>query len=67
MINEMEKDMSTHPELEIYSDFNCTWCYFDKDSIKRLKNEYEINVVWRAFPLHPDIPEIDWVSTLWKA
>ncbi|MBI9088402.1 MAG: DsbA family protein [Desulfobacterium sp.] len=44
-------------EFEIYSDFNCTWCYFDKGSIKRLRNEYDIRVVWRAFPLHPDIPE----------
>jgi predicted DsbA family dithiol-disulfide isomerase len=44
-------------ELEIYSDFNCTWCYFDKGSIKRLKNEYDICVVWNAFPLLPDIPE----------
>ncbi len=36
---------------------NCTWCYFDKGSIKRLRHEYDIDIVWRAFPLHPDIPE----------
>lgn len=44
-------------ELEIFSDFNCTWCYFDKPSIKKLEKEYDVNIRWRAFPLHPDIPE----------
>ncbi len=44
-------------ELEIYSDFNCAWCYFNKPSIKKLKNEYDIVISYRAFPLHPDIPE----------
>ena len=45
------------PELEIYSDFNCTWCYFDKPLVKKLKREYDVQVCYRAFPLHPDIPE----------
>lgn len=45
------------PELEIYSDYNCTWCYFDKLSIKNLEREYEVKINYRAFPLHPDIPE----------
>jgi predicted DsbA family dithiol-disulfide isomerase len=45
------------PELEIYSDFNCTWCYFDKPSIKKLTREYDVAICYRAFPLHPDIPE----------
>lgn len=45
------------PELEIYSDFNCTWCYFDKLSIKRLEREYDVKIRYRAFPLHPDIPK----------
>lgn len=44
-------------ELEIYSDFNCTWCYFDKPLIKKLKREYNIKIRYRAFPLHPDIPD----------
>ena len=44
-------------ELEIYSDFNCTWCYFDKPSIKTLEKDYDVKIRWRAFPLHPDIPD----------
>lgn len=48
--------MSEYTELEIFSDLNCAWCYFDKISIKKLIIEYEVKVIWRAFPLHPDIP-----------
>jgi predicted DsbA family dithiol-disulfide isomerase len=44
-------------KVEIYSDFNCTWCYFDKPSIKRLEREYDVKTRFRAFLLHPDIPE----------
>jgi len=58
----MVKSLSDTPivyslSLEIFSDFNCIWCYFDKMSVKRLIREYAIRVVWRAFPLHPDLPE----------
>lgn len=45
------------PELEIYSDFNCVWCYFDRLTVIRLEKEYEVKICYRAFPLHPDIPE----------
>jgi predicted DsbA family dithiol-disulfide isomerase len=48
--------MPGNNELQIFSDFNCTWCYFDKPLISRLRSEYDIKVIWRAFPLHPDIP-----------
>lgn len=44
-------------KLEIYSDFNCTWCYFNKPSIKKLEKEYDVKIRWRAFSLHPDIPK----------
>jgi len=44
-------------ELEIYSDFICAWCYFNRPSIKKLEREYEVKICYRAFPLNPDIPE----------
>jgi predicted DsbA family dithiol-disulfide isomerase len=43
-------------DLEIFSAFNCVWCYFSTRQIKRLKKKYDVNIVWRAFPLHPKIP-----------
>lgn len=45
------------PQLEIYSDFICIWCYFNKPSIKKIKHNYDVNIRYRAFPLHPDIPD----------
>lgn len=45
------------PELEIFSDFSCVWCYFNKPQIKKLEKEYDIQIHWRAFPLNPDIPD----------
>ena len=44
------------PDLEIFSDFNCIWCYFDCGSVESIQDEYDVNLVRRAFPLHPDIP-----------
>ncbi len=35
-------------ELEIYSDFNCTWCYFDKPAVTKLKKEYDIHIACQA-------------------
>ncbi|WP_419660616.1 DsbA-like protein [Desulfosarcina variabilis str. Montpellier] len=48
--------MSTPGTMEIFSDFNCAWCYFDHDTVNRLTAAYDIEIVWRAFPLHRDIP-----------
>lgn len=44
-------------KLEIYSDINCVWCYFDHEVIKRLSREYNLTIIRRAFPLHPEIPQ----------
>lgn len=49
--------MSPLGTLEIFTDLNCAWCYFDLETVKRLANAYDIEIVWRAFPLHRDIPE----------
>lgn len=49
--------MTSAPRIEIFSDLNCAWCYFDHGAIKRLTDAYAIEIVWRAFPLHPDIPD----------
>lgn len=48
--------MVTSGTLEIFTDLNCAWCYFDHETIKRLADAYDIEIVWRAFPLHRDIP-----------
>jgi predicted DsbA family dithiol-disulfide isomerase len=49
--------MSNPHILEIFSDYTWPWCYFITGRIEQLKNEFEITVRWRAFPLHPDTPK----------
>lgn len=43
--------------LEIFSDYIWPWCYFITGSIEQLQHEFEIDIKWTAFPLHPDTPE----------
>ena len=45
------------PVLEIFSDYSCVWCYFNKAEVERIKTEFDVEILWRAFPLHPDMPE----------
>ena len=42
--------------LEIFSDYTWPFCYAITGSIERLKEEYEIEVRWRAYPLNPYEP-----------
>ncbi len=44
-------------KLEMFSDYVCPWCYFMTGRIARLRQEFDVAISWRAFPLHPDTPE----------
>jgi len=43
--------------MEIFSDYVWPWCYFSTGRIEQLRKNYEIEIQWKAFPLHPDTPE----------
>lgn len=49
--------MAYPQKLEIFSDYIWPWCYFITGSIERLQKDFEIDIRWTAFPLHPDTPE----------
>ena len=49
--------MVNFQQLEIFSDYIWPWCYFITGSIERLQKDFEIDIRWTAFPLHPDTPE----------
>ena len=42
--------------LDLFSDYVCPWCYFMTGRIERLRQEYDVSITWRSFPLHPDTP-----------
>jgi len=49
--------MSDPITLEVFSDYVCPWCYLGDNRVKKLKENYDINVKLIHFPLHPDTPQ----------
>lgn len=51
------------PELrvEVYSDYTCPWCYVGLSRLdrlrERLEGRVELDVTWRPFEIHPEVPE----------
>lgn len=46
--------MSGPIDLEIFTDFICPWCYLCTNRIARLQREWQIQIHWSYYPLHPD-------------
>lgn len=51
-------DMS-QPKLKIiaYSDYICPFCYIGYHRIEQLKKEFNLEVDWRPFEIHPETPK----------
>jgi predicted DsbA family dithiol-disulfide isomerase len=44
--------------LRLYSDFVCPFCFVaEQSTVPRLRDELDLVVDWRGFPLHPGTPE----------
>ena len=55
----MEQTPGAIPErftIVVYSDYVCPWCYIGHQRIERLRAEFDIDVEWRPFELHPETP-----------
>lgn len=46
----------TTPNLEIFVDFVCPWCYLAFGAVQRLQAQRPVDVTWSPFPLHPATP-----------
>jgi predicted DsbA family dithiol-disulfide isomerase len=44
-------------KVKVYSDYICPFCYIGFDRIRKLKSEYDLDVEWRPFELHPEVPK----------
>jgi predicted DsbA family dithiol-disulfide isomerase len=40
-----------------YSDYVCPWCYIGFRRIEELQREFDVEVEWRPFELHPETPK----------
>ena len=43
-------------KLEVFTDYVCPWCYLGDSRIKKIKNEFEVDIQLIHFPLHPETP-----------
>ena len=43
--------------LEIFFDYVWPWCYFGTVRTDKLQEEFDLNIRWSVFPLHPETPE----------
>jgi predicted DsbA family dithiol-disulfide isomerase len=42
--------------IEVFTDFVCPWCYLNTPRVEKLRRNFELDVQWVYFPLHPDTP-----------
>jgi len=49
--------MSEPITLEVFTDYVCPWCYLGDNRVKKLKENYNIDVKLVHFPLHPETPQ----------
>jgi predicted DsbA family dithiol-disulfide isomerase len=49
----------SQPKLKViaYSDYICPFCYIGYHRIEQLKNEFNLDVEWRPFEIHPETPK----------
>ncbi|HWP92177.1 MAG TPA: DsbA family protein [Thermodesulfobacteriota bacterium] len=45
------------PKLIVFSDYICPFCFFALKMVEKLQAEYVIEVEWKNYEIHPDIPK----------
>jgi len=43
-------------KIVMFSDYICPFCYVGFETMRRLKREFDIQLDWRGFQIHPDWP-----------
>ena len=49
--------MANSTMLEVFTDFVCPWCYLSTPRVERIRQNFDVDVQWVYFPLHPDTPK----------
>jgi predicted DsbA family dithiol-disulfide isomerase len=45
-----------HPQVIVFSDYICPFCYIGKVAIDQLQREFAVPVEWRHIEIHPETP-----------
>jgi len=43
-------------KVTVYSDYICPFCYIGFDRIEKLKKQFNLDVEWQPFEIHPETP-----------
>jgi predicted DsbA family dithiol-disulfide isomerase len=49
--------MTNSTRLEVFTDFVCPWCYLSTPRVEKIRQNFDVDVQWVYFPLHPDTPK----------
>ena len=44
-------------EVVVFSDYVCPFCYIGYHRIEKLKEQYNLDIEWKPFELHPETPK----------
>jgi len=44
-------------KVVVYSDYICPFCYISFHRIKKLKEQYNLEIEWQPFEIHPETPK----------
>ena len=43
-------------KITLFSDFICPFCYIGFETVRKLKPEFDLEIEWRGFQIHPEWP-----------
>jgi predicted DsbA family dithiol-disulfide isomerase len=53
-------------KITMYSDFICPFCYIGFEVFRKLKPEFDLELDWRGFQIHPEWPAEGMPASQWR-
>jgi predicted DsbA family dithiol-disulfide isomerase len=53
-------------QIKMYSDFICPFCYIGFEVFRKLKPEFDLELDWRGFQIHPEWPAEGMLASEWR-
>jgi predicted DsbA family dithiol-disulfide isomerase len=53
-------------KITMYSDFICPFCYIGFEVYRKLKPEFDLELDWRGFQIHPEWPAEGMLASQWR-
>lgn len=54
-------------KLEMFSDFICPFCYIGFEVVRKLKPEFDFELEWKGFQIHPEWPAEGMPAAQWRS